>query len=239
MTDARAKILGAASLSLGALAPTSTVYALTAAAALAAWTIAAGIPPATIARRAWRIRWFVLAILAVNALTLPGTLIVEGAGLYLTREGVLAGVSQSLRLVIVFWAGSMIMLTTPLEDLMDIVEQWTAKKGRPLIAVGVVTINYLPLLIASARRVHAARRARGHDDGRGIVAGVRAASSSALPLFAVALRNADALADAMDARGYSPAAARTPFRQPRMPLRDAGVALLLVAATAAALLRLF
>ncbi len=238
MNDARAKILSAACISFGVLAPTSIAFAAAAGAGLALWTIVARVPPSTFARRAWKTRWFLLAILAVNALTLPGSVIAEGAGLYFTREGLLAGASQSLRLLIVLWAGSMIMLTTPLDELMDVVEQWTSKRGRPLIAVGVVTINYLPLIVESARRVHAARRARGGDDGRGIIAGIRAASASALPLFAVALRNADALAEAMDSRGYSPSSARTPFRQLRMPFRDAGVLLCIVAITAAALAHL-
>ena len=238
MTDARAKVLSVACISLGVLAPTSSTYVGAAAAGLALWTIAARIPASTIVRRAWKTRWFLAAIVAVNGLTLPGVVIAEGAGLYLTREGLLVGASQSCRLLIVLWAASMIMLSTPLEELIDVVERWTARRGRALIAVGAVTINYLPLLVESARRVHAARRARGHDDGRGIVAGIRAASASALPLFAVAMRNADALAEAMDARGYSPSAARTPFRQIRMPFRDAAVMFLVAAITVAALFRL-
>lgn len=238
MNDARAKILSAVCISAGVLAPTSTAYAALAAFGLALWTIAAKIPPVIIARRAWKTRWFLAAIIAVNALTLPGTVIAEAAGLYITAEGLMAGAGQSVRLMVVLWAGSMIMLTTPLDEMMDVVEQWTAKRGRPMIAVGVVTLNYLPLLVESARRVHAARRARGRDDGRGIVAGIRAATASALPLFAVALRNADALAEAMDSRGYSPSSARTPFRELRMSARDAGVLLFILACTAAALARL-
>ena len=238
MNDARTKIATVVCISAGVLAPTSALYVALAAAGLALWTIAGKIPPMAIVRRVWKTRWFLVAIVAVNALTLPGTVIAEAAGMYITSEGLLAGAAQSARLMVVLWAASMIMLTTPLDEMMDVVEQWSAKRGRPLVAVGVVTLNYLPLLVESARRVHAARRSRGSDDGRGIVAGVRAAAASALPLFAVALRNADALAEAMDSRGYSPSSARTPFRELRMAPREAGIPLFTLACTVASLAHL-
>lgn len=235
MNDPRTRLIAATCISAGVLAPTSAVYAGAAGAALALWTIAGRIPFPIIVRRVWSARWFLAAIVAVNALTLPGGVIAEAAGLYVTREGLMAGAGQSLRLLVVLWAGSIVTITTPLEEMMDVVEQWTSRRGRPLISVGVVSLNYLPLLIASARRVRAARRARGCDDGRGVIAGIRAASASALPLFAIALRSADALAEAMESRGYSPSSARTPFRRLHMPRLDAGILVIVLASTAAAL----
>jgi energy-coupling factor transporter transmembrane protein EcfT len=61
------------------------------------------------------------------------------------------------------------------------------------------------------------------------------AASGALPLFASALRNADALAEAMESRCYEPYAPRTPFRRLTISFADGVIATAAVLVTAASL----
>jgi energy-coupling factor transport system permease protein len=234
MRDVRSKLSITLCLSCGVLASRSDWYLAFAVALLVSGSVTSQAPPRLLLRRAWSVRWFLLAIIALNALTLPGSVIAGAGGVYLTREGALNGALQSARILVVLWSATLLMFTSPLEEMMDAAEQWSSRRGRPLVAVGVVTLTYLPLLVECARRVRAARRARGIDDATGPLSGIMGAIASALPLFAIALRNADALADAMESRGYAPGAPRTPFRTLRMPPREAGVLVAVVTLTVAA-----
>ncbi|MEW6510300.1 MAG: energy-coupling factor transporter transmembrane component T [Bacteroidota bacterium] len=221
MTDPRTKLFVALSLSIGALGPSSPWFLICAGGGLTAWTIHSRLPLSALFGRLWTAVWFLIAIALINALTVDGHVVVEFGTLYVTREGLVQGAEQSLRLVLVLWGALLFIRTTPLADILDVAEQWTARKGHPLVGVGMVAVNYLPLLVASARRVRNARRARGFDDRSGVVSGIRAAAAATLPLFATALRNADMLADAMESRCFLPTAPRTPFRSLIMPRGEA------------------
>jgi len=237
MTDPRAKLLSVTIISIGVLSPTSLLYVFVAASGLFIWSFDPRFSVVWFFRRVRKGAWFLGAILLIDILTENGVVLFQVAGLYGTKEGILAGIEQSGRIIIIIWGASLFVGTTLLEEMTDAAERWTVKKGRPLLAVATIALNYLPVLVENARKIQAVRLARGEPDPRGLIAGIRAAGATALPLFASALRSSDALAEAMESRCYRPSSRRTPFREITMPVHELVIILIVAAATGAALLR--
>lgn len=222
-------------LSFGVLAPTSLLYVCIAVAGYLALTLTAGLPSAGLFKRLRSSVVFLFVIVATNAFSRSGSVILEFDGLYLTQEGITRGFDQSFRLIAVLWGAYYLLSSTRIEDILDVAAGWTRRKGRPLIAAGTIALHYMPVLIESAQRMAIARRARGETDSHGFLNGITRAARSALPLFASALRNADALAEAMEARCFEPSSARSPYRVIPIPFRDASITLLVLCVTAAGL----
>jgi len=234
--DPIARIIVIGSLSCGALMGGPAWYLAIIVAAYAAWTRLARIPLGALVSRAGAAFLFLGLIVLVNAATTSGTVAFEIGGLYVTREGLARGGMQAARLSLVIWGAMIAVSTGNIEDLQDALERWTARRGRPLVAAGGIAVSHLPSLVESARRVMLARRARGEKDRPGILRAVGQVSAAALPLLACALRDADALAEAMESRCYDPLAPRTPFRTNPVSPKDIGAAVAATALTITALL---
>jgi energy-coupling factor transport system permease protein len=233
--DPLARLAVVGCISFGTLGHTPLWYAVLACGAYACWTIAERIPfPALLTRLRGALLFLVL-IVFLNAVTEGGRVVFETGGLYVTAEGLAKGGEQALRLCTVIWGALILFSTGSIEEYQDAAERWTRRKGRPLLAAGTIALTYLPLLVESARRVTIARRARGEIDRIRFPGGIGQAAAAALPLFAAALRNSDALAEAMESRCYNPSSARTPFRLTRFRGRDAAIVTAVVLFTAAAI----
>jgi energy-coupling factor transport system permease protein len=237
MVDPRTKIFIVFCFSVGALAADSSVFALLVVAVYCAWSFTAGLSPWDLVRRLRKVALFLTVIIATDACTVGGRVVLELMGLYVTVEGIRQGIGHASRLLLVLWGGTLLAASTPLEDVVDAAEQWSRKKGRPLLAVAAVAMNCMPLLVGSARRVKLARLARG--EGGGILGGVRMVAVSALPLVAASVRDAGRLAEAMDSRSYDPEARRRPFRTLRISFSDRVWIACALVMTTAALLGLF
>jgi len=230
-----ARIVVAGCVATGALGGAPAWYLVLAAAVYAAWTIAARVPPRAIAARGRSVALFLALIVIVNAVTTGGAVAFTLGGLLVTYEGLARGGEQAARFLIVLWGALIVVSTGNLEDLQDALERWTTRRGLPLVAAGGIAVNYLPTLVESARRVMIARKARGDAERPGPLGVVREITAAALPLFATAMRNADALAEAMESRCYTVHAPRTRFRI--LPVR-AGEAAAGAAAAAVTLIAL-
>ncbi|HTY58156.1 MAG TPA: CbiQ family ECF transporter T component [Bacteroidota bacterium] len=211
LRDPVARLITVGCISFGALGHTPLRYVAVVAGGYACWTVAAGIPPRTILRGLRRALLFLGLIVFVNGITRSGRVVFETGGMYITAEGLAAGFEQAFRLALVLWGALLLVSGGALEEYQDAAERWTSRKGRPLVAAWTIAIAYLPLLVESARRVRIARRARGEDDRPGFTGTITHVAGAALPLLAAALRNADALAEAMESRCYAPSRARTRF----------------------------
>jgi len=179
------------------------------------------------ARDALRSLWFfIIAIFLLHALfpeappspaaLLPGLSL---AGLY---RGLFV-IWQFLCLVL---CGAVLTVTTSPEELVGGIE----KLLRPLrylriptydIAMMIsVALRLMPLLLEELARIRAAQAARGADLTAGRIADrVKAAAALPVPLVLSAIRRADELADAMEARGYQ-SAPRTSLREMRITAVD-------------------
>lgn len=198
--------------------------ALAGAAGLLGWYMAAtGVASRTVLKSTASVGWFLAAAMAVFMLTVPGRVLLGIGDLYITAEGVIAGLMLSARLMLLVWLSTAYVQTVPLVDTMDgiasLLQPITRGRGNLLVAAGVA-VAFVPLMIATAKRVKAARTARGEPEGRGFIANARFAAAAAVPLFAAVFRSADELAQAMEARCFDPSAARTSYASLKASRRD-------------------
>ncbi|WP_265523161.1 energy-coupling factor transporter transmembrane component T family protein [Oerskovia flava] len=179
---AGAKLVGLAVASGALLLVRSPTGVLLAAVAVLAAYAAGRVGP----RAAWSqlrpLRWVVPVIFVVQWLTL----------------GPAQAAVLSARLVMLVALAALVMLTTRTSAVLAAIERGLAPLGRLGVDVGRVAlvlslaIRSIPVLAALATRVRDAGRARGRE---------RDVRAFAVPLVVGALRQADALGDALRARG--------------------------------------
>ena len=84
----------------------------------------------------------------------------------------------------------------------------------------LAALRFVPRFGHELEVIRAAHRVRGTDGGRGPVAAVRRTISYAIPLLASAIRHAERVALAMDARAFGAHPTRTERTVSRWRLRD-------------------
>jgi energy-coupling factor transport system permease protein len=212
--DPRVKLYAAVTLTLQVLLSVTPMALISAGVLVVAGFVISGVPASHFLGRLRTVLWFCFFIFIVNALTVSGEVLLEGAGLFVTREGMITGAILSTRIVLLLWISTLLISTTPVPDILDTFEFMLRPVRRTLgsfVAVLGITLNFIPLLIRTARQIKTAQVARGADVDSTIVKQVRFAASAAFPLFALALRSSDNLALAMESRCYSPTIDRTPY----------------------------
>lgn len=143
--------------------------------------------------------------------------------------GVEAAILYTVRFFLLLIAGSLLMLTTTPTALTD----GAAKLLAPLERLGVpvsqgalvlsIALRFVPTLAQEADNIVAAQTARGADlENKGALAYARACVPLVVPLFASALRHADNLGRALDARCYTGDASRTHYHEMRFSPRADG-----------------
>ncbi|MDY2777815.1 MAG: energy-coupling factor transporter transmembrane protein EcfT [Collinsella sp.] len=124
--------------------------------------------------------------------------------------GAEAAILYTIRFLLLLIAGSLLMLTTTPTSLTDALGWLLA----PLERIGVpvaegtlvlsIALRFVPTLAREADNIVAANIARGASfEGKGPVQRARAFIPLVVPLFASAIRHADNLGRAMDARCYT------------------------------------
>ncbi len=145
------------------------------------------------------------------AITVPG---LEAAVLFTARIAVLVSLSTLLMAV-----------TTP-QDLTDGLERLFKPLQRLKVPVSEgalmvsIALRFVPLLLQEARKIQAAQKARGADLEGSWLTRLPKILPLILPLFAGALRKADNLAVALEARGYRGGAERTHLQSMKFGVRD-------------------
>lgn len=157
----------------------------------------ARLPVAVLARQARAVRWWLVALFVVHALT----------------TDVPTGAHTALRLLTLVLAAAVVTATTRVSEMVAVVERLCA----PLRLVGVrpgriglaitMALRFIPVLIERADRIRAAQAARG-----GSPRGVRALRTTVAPLLVQVLQMAHDVSEALDARGADDGPARRPRR---------------------------
>lgn len=154
----------------------------------------------------------------------------ECGPLRLTVEGIYKSALMLVRLVaLVAFSGWLSYTTTPL-DLADGVERMLS----PLKRVGYpahefammmsIALRFIPVLADEFERIMKAQRSRGGDIADGtIMERLRGMVAVAVPLLYNAMKRADDLAVAMEARAYTGGEGRVSLREPKWSGRDSAV----------------
>lgn len=159
--------------------------------------------------------------------------------------GIEAAVLYTVHFLLMFAMGSLLMLTTTptaiadgLRGLLAPLERFGVPVGEAAMVVSIA-LRFVPTLTRDARAITTAQTARGADlAGRGPIAYVRACIPLATPLFTGAMRHAENLGRAMDARGYTGSAERTCWHELRLDSRRDGAAIAVAAICLMAILAL-
>lgn len=181
---------------LGALVfavPTWPVAAGALAGVLLVGLVAARLPLALFARQARAVVWWLVAILVLQVVLADPV----------------AGAATVLRLLALVLAAAVVTATTRVTAMVAVVERLCA----PLRFVGVrpariglvlaMTLRFIPLVADRADRIREAQAARG-----GSARGVRALTTTVVPLLVQVLQFAHTVSEALDARGADDIPAR-------------------------------
>ncbi|WP_158094601.1 energy-coupling factor transporter transmembrane component T [Olsenella sp. An293] len=162
------------------------------------------------ARAAWGLRWFLLMVLALNALLFSDVDPIFSLGpAHLTCEGLAQGVRIVVRTLLVIVLGTLLTATTRPQELVEGVRRLLRPLGRiglpteaAALAVGV-TVQFVPTLLRESRQLMRAQEIRcGNVATLGIMRRAVSYIRLLVPIFVSAVRRADELSVAMEARGY-------------------------------------
>lgn len=147
--------------------------------------------------------------------------------LKVTEEGLQQAGIIFVRFVLIIFLSTLLTLTTMPLSLADGIEAGLA----PLIYLKVpvheiglmlsMSLRFVPTLMDDTTRIMNAQRARGVDFGEGsLIQKVKSVIPILIPLFASSFKRADALATAMEARGYQGGDGRSKYRMLEWTLAD-------------------
>ena len=175
---------------------------------------------------------FLVFILAFQVLFYPGD-VPESS--YLWRWGILSVSTQglytagiiALRVILLYYVTTMLMLTTSLVDLTNGLElifgplQRLRVPVNELVLVFVIAIKFVPIFIEEMERLARAQTARGvpFDEG-GTLTRARRLGRLLVPIFISGFARADTLTIAMNTRSYRGGRYRTKLRQMRAKSSD-------------------
>ena len=171
--------------------------------------------------------------------TSGGSVLFQFGFIRITEVGLAqSGIIFSRFLLIIIFSTLLTLTTMPL-SLADAVEsllQPLAALKIPVHEIGLMlsmSLRFVPTLMDDTTRIMNAQRARGVDFGEGsIVQKVKSTIPILIPLFASSFKRADALATAMEARGYKSGEGRSRYRQLKWKVLDS-IAILSIMAVGA------
>ena len=244
--DPRLKLIVTGTYMASCLLVRSAATFALAAMALALAVAAAHARPARLLAQARPI--LVLLVMTAVAMlfsTASGPALFEAGPVTVHAGGMEAAAVYSLRFLLLLLAGALLMLTTPPLEICDASGRLLAPLARLGAPVGELTLaialalRLVPELVCDAADLAHAQESRAAGRmGRGPFARARALAPFAVPLFANALRRADRLGMALDARCYTGDGRRTGLRPMRIEARRDVPAAAVTAAYVAALLAL-
>jgi energy-coupling factor transport system permease protein len=183
---------------------------------------------------------FLVFILAFQVLFYPGD-VPESS--YLWRWGILSVSTEglhtagiiALRVILLYYVTTMLMLTTSLVDLTNGLElifgplQRLRVPVNELVLVFVIAIKFVPIYIEEMERLARAQTARGvpFDEG-GTLTRTRRLGRLLVPIFISGFARADTLTIAMNTRSYRGGRYRTKLRQMRAKSSDWLVLMLVI-----------
>lgn len=149
----------------------------------------------------------------------PGEILVEFWKFQITKEGLRNAGFMTVRLIYLILGSSLLTLTTTPNQLTDGME----KALRPLNKIHVpvheismmmsIALRFIPILIEETDKIMKAQLARGADFESGnLIKRAKAMIPLLIPLFVSAIRRANDLALAMEARCYHGGEGRTKMR---------------------------
>lgn len=161
------------------------------------------------------------------------------------QRGVETSIFVVIRLLIVISLSTILTLTTKPTDLTQGLESLL----RPLKKLGVnsddfaliisISLRYIPTILDEANKIMLAQASRGADFNEGkLVEKVKQIVSLLIPMFIIAFKRSEDLADAMESRNFVPGKPRTRIHELAFGAADLVTAIVTVLFLAASILAL-
>ncbi|HOQ37626.1 MAG TPA: energy-coupling factor transporter transmembrane component T [Acetivibrio sp.] len=171
----------------------------------------------------------------INIFTTEGTVLYGFKFIHITYEGLDMAAKTSLRIVTLIIGTSIMLLTTTPLSLTDGIERLLyplSRIGLPVHKFAMmmnIALRFIPTLLEETDKVMKAQASRGVDfETGGIIERGKNFIPVLVPLFVSALRRADELAVAMEARCYNGGKGRTRMKQLKLTKVDLQITLVLV-----------
>ena len=181
------KLLALAGLSVLVFAvPTWQVVCGALVAVLLVGLVAARLPAAALLRQARAVLWWLVGLFV----------------LHWVLTDVLTGAVTVIRLLALVLAAAVVTATTRVTAMVAVVEricrplEWLGVRPARIGLVIALTLRFIPLVTERADRIREAQAARG-----GSLRGVRALTTTVVPLLVQVLQLAHTVSEALDARG--------------------------------------
>lgn len=173
------------------------------------------------------LKWIILLTFIMNLFFIPGREIFSFGFLSISSEGLNQAIFMAIRLVLLVVGTSLLTLTTSPIELTDGIEKLFSplkRFGFPAHSIAMmmtIALRFIPTLIDETDKIMKAQMARGADFESGnIMSRAKNLVPLLVPLFISALRRADELANAMEARCYRGGDNRTRLNELRITKLD-------------------
>lgn len=245
--DPRAKLVATIAFMVSCLMVQSPATLAVALIAVGAAAAASRVPAGRLLAQVRPLAIFLAVTSLINLLFIQtGNIVATLGPIALHAGGVEAAVLYTVRFFLLLVAGSLLMLTTTPVGLTDALawllgplERLGVSAGETALIISIA-LGLVPALSQEARDIVAAQTARGADlEGKGPIAYARACAPLLVPLFTSALRHAENLGRAMEARCYTGPAGCTHYHELRFVVRRDAPFALLAAAYLVTLVALF
>ncbi|MGI6392879.1 MAG: energy-coupling factor transporter transmembrane component T family protein [Candidatus Izemoplasmatales bacterium] len=151
------------------------------------------------------------------------------------QRGVEMSIFVVIRLLVIITLSTILTLTTKPTDLTQGLESLM----RPLKAIGIrsedfaliisISLRYIPTILDEANKIMAAQASRGADFQQGKLKDkIRQVISLLVPMFIIAFKRSEDLADAMETRGFVPGMKRTRIHELAFGLTDVFASLFII-----------
>jgi energy-coupling factor transporter transmembrane protein EcfT len=155
--------------------------------------------------------FFAALLFLLHLFSTDGTALLWLPALHLkiTDEGLFRGAFVTWQFVALVLSGVILTMTTPPSEMISGLEKllhpfkYLGIPTQDLAVMVSMALRFVPTLLEEFDRIRMAQMARGADMNTGSLAQrVKSAAALTLPLMMSAVRRADNLAEAMEARGY-------------------------------------
>jgi len=165
--------------------------------------------------------WLFLITFLIHLLTTRGTVLYSIPWLdwTITSEGMTNGTVYSIRLALLIIIAALLTMTTAPIELTDSLEKLFSPLKRVKVPVHefalmmTLALRFIPILLREAERIRNAQLSRGLSLEGNLMHRVKNIIPMILPLMVAAIRRADELAVAMEARSYTGGSGRTTYRK--------------------------
>jgi energy-coupling factor transport system permease protein len=173
--------------------------------------------------------WLYAITFSIHLLFDPGAklLPLPWIGGVISLAGLRAGILFTVRIAALLSLSTLLMILTAPQDMTDGLERLLrplSRLGVPIMAWALmisIALRFVPVLLDEGEKIRRAQISRGANLEGSWLVRLRKIPPLVIPLFAAALKRADDLAQALEARGYRGGRSRTRMIEMRLAGRDA------------------